>query len=120
MHDCDVLLIQIALFQNGLASDNAYSDRPFKLLKDDRGVRVNLSQLRNYNSDAVWLQLIPQVEAKSLAGNLKLPEGGFDWEAPLWAVGSMVATYFGVNIRRDMFRSARGEPTGKAPAAAQS
>jgi len=55
-----------------------------------------------------------------LAGNLKLPEGGFDWEAPLWAVGSMVATYFGVNIRRDMFRSARGEPTGKAPAAAKS
>jgi len=36
----------------------------------------------------------------------------FDWETPLWTLGGMVGAYFGVNIRRDMFRRQRGEPTG--------
>lgn len=39
-----------------------------------------------------------------------------DWETPAWALGSAIAAYWGVNLRRDMFRSARGEPTGKAKA----
>ena len=56
---------------------------------------------------------ILQAIKDSIVGNLTLPEGGFDWETPAWAVGSAVAAYFGINIRRDHFRNVRGESTAK-------
>jgi len=46
---------------------------------------------------------------EGIRGNLKLPEGGFDWKTPLAVLVGIVLNYFGVNAVRDRRRINRGE-----------
>lgn len=75
-------------------------------------LRPTLLQIKGL--EPAQVEAIVKAVQDSVVGSLSV--AGFDVGNALWAVGSAVAAYFGVNIRRDAQRKKRGEPTGKTPA----